>query len=164
IMAVAKGIGGGFPVGCCLATDKAAAGMTLGTHGTTFGGNPLAMAVANGVLDLVLADGFLDHVNAMNRLATQKLAGLVDSHPRVLKGVRGQGLLLGIECVVPNTEVVAAARDAHLLMPAAGDNVVRLLPPLNVTEAEIDSAIERLDAACTAIEAALEAKDGGDAS
>ncbi len=158
IMAIAKGIGGGFPVGACLATDTAAAGMTLGTHGTTFGGNPLAMAVANAVLDLVLAEDFLDHVNQMSLLAKQKLAGLVDSHPRVFKAVRGEGLLLGLECVAPNTDVVAAARTQHLLMPAAGDNVVRLLPPLNIKPEDIDRAVEALDQAASALEAAMPAE------
>lgn len=155
IMAIAKGIGGGFPVGACLATDAAAAGMTVGTHGTTFGGNPLAMAVANAVLDLVLAEGFLDHVNQMSLLAKQKLAGLVDSHPRVFKAVRGEGLLLGLECVAPNIDVVAAARAQHLLLPAAGDNVVRLLPPLNIEPEDIDRAVEALDQAASVLEAGV---------
>jgi len=151
IMAIAKGIGGGFPLGACLATDHAAVGMTLGTHGTTFGGNPLAMAVGNAVLDVVLADGFLDNVRALAGYARQSFAAVVDAHPNVLKGVRGEGLLMGVECVVPNTELVLAAREAQLLLPAAGQNVVRLLPPLNVTEDDIAEAARRLDAACKAL-------------
>jgi acetylornithine/N-succinyldiaminopimelate aminotransferase len=156
IMSIAKGIGGGFPMGACLATERAAIGMTAGTHGTTFGGNPLAMAVGNAVLDVVLADGFLDHVNRMALLIRQRLAGLIDRHPRVIEEVRGQGLLLGLKMRVPNTDFVAAARDAKLLTIGAGDNVVRLLPPLTITDAEIAEAVERLDAAAAAIEASLD--------
>ncbi|MEM9206992.1 MAG: aspartate aminotransferase family protein [Pseudomonadota bacterium] len=154
IMAIAKALGGGFPVGACLASEDAASGMTAGTHGTTFGGNPLAMAVANAVLDVVLEDGFLDRVNDLATYARQRLAQLVDDHPTVLKGMRGQGLLMGLECVLPNTELVAAARDQKLLCPGAGDNVMRLLPPLTITRDEFDSAIEKLDAACQTLEKA----------
>jgi acetylornithine/N-succinyldiaminopimelate aminotransferase len=152
IMAIAKGIGGGFPLGACLATSEAASGMTVGSHGTTFGGNPLAMAVGNAVLDVVLAPGFLDHVQRMGLLLKQRLAALKDRHPGVVAEIRGQGLLVGLRTHVPNTDVVAAARDRKLLTIAAGDNVVRLLPPLIVTEAEIAQAVEMLDAACTALE------------
>ena len=153
IMAIAKGIGGGFPLGACLATSEAASGMTIGSHGTTFGGNPLAMAVGNAVLDVVLAPGFLDHVQRMSLLLKQRLAALKDRHSGVIAEIRGQGLLVGLRTHVPNTDVVAAARDRKLLTIAAGDNVVRLLPPLIVTEAEIAQAVEMLDAACTALEA-----------
>src|SRR4051794_5594409 len=157
IMAIAKGIGGGFPLGACLATSEAASGMTIGSHGTTFGGNPLAMAVGNAVLDVVLALGFLDHVQRMSLLLKQRLAALKDRHSGVIAEIRGQGLLVGLRTHVPNTDVVAAARDRKLLTIAAGDNVVRLLPPLIVTEAEIAQAVEMLDAACTALEAQVRA-------
>jgi acetylornithine/N-succinyldiaminopimelate aminotransferase len=155
IMSIAKGIGGGFPMGACLATEAAAVGMTAGTHGTTFGGNPLAMAVGNAVLDVVLADGFLDHVNALSISFKQKLAAFADSHPRVIEGVRGEGLLTGIKTRVPNTEFQAAARAAGLLSVGAGDNVVRLIPPLTITEADLTEAMNRLERAAQAIEAEL---------
>ena len=155
IMSIAKGIGGGFPMGACLATEAAAVGMTAGTHGTTFGGNPLAMAVGNAVLDVVLAEGFLDHVNALSISFKQKLAAFADSHPRVVEGVRGEGLLTGIKTRVPNTEFQAAARAAGLLSVGAGDNVVRLIPPLTITEAALSEAMVRLERAAQSIEAEL---------
>ena len=148
IMAIAKGIGGGFPVGACLATADAAQGMTAGTHGSTFGGNPLAMAVANAVLDIVLADGFLDRVRRLALNFKQKLAGLKDSHPDIIEDVRGDGLLIGIKTKVPNTDFVAAAIEQRLLSVAAGDNVVRLMPPLIVSEDDLADALARLDLAC----------------
>ena len=157
IMAVAKGIGGGFPVGACLATEEAAKGMTAGTHGSTYGGNPLAMSVANAVLDVVLADGFLDGVLAATTRLRQRLAELKDRHPAVIAEVRGEGLLIGLRTVVPNTDLIAAMREEHLLAPAASENVVRLLPPLTIGEAEIDAAFDRLDAACTKLEQGLKA-------
>ncbi len=128
-MAVAKGIGGGFPVGACLATEEAAKGMTAGTHGSTYGGNPLAMSVANAVLDVVLEDGFLDKVQATASRLRQRLAELKDRHPAVIAEVRGEGLLLGLRTLVPNMELVTAMRDEHMLAPSAAENVVRLLPP-----------------------------------
>ena len=152
IMSAAKGIGGGFPLGACLATREAARGMTAGTHGTTFGGNPLAMAVGNAVLDVVLADGFLDRVAHSGLLLKQKLAALRDRHPHVFEEIRGEGLMLGLKLAVPNTDFAAAARDAHLLVIPAGDNIVRLLPPLTIGEAEIDAAVQRLDAAAFGFE------------
>ncbi len=155
IMAVAKGIGGGFPVGACLATKAAAIGMTSGTHGTTFGGNPLAMAVANAVLDVVLAPGFLDEVVAKGLRLKQKLAELKDRHPEVIADVRGQGLMLGLKLATPNTEFVADARAEKLVVIVAGDNVVRLLPPLIISDADIAEAFARLDAAAGAAEARL---------
>jgi acetylornithine/N-succinyldiaminopimelate aminotransferase len=158
IMAIAKGIGGGFPVGACLATEKAAAAMTLATHGSTFGGNPLAMAVANAVLDVVLADGFLDRVRSSSLLLSQKLARLRDEHPAIIEEVRGRGLMLGLKVRPKNNDFVSACHDQRLLAIAAGDNVVRLLPPLTVTPAEIDEAVERLEAACLALEQAANAK------
>ena len=140
IATLAKGLGGGFPVGACLATSEAAAGMTAGTHGTTFGGNPLAMAVGCAVLDVVLGDGFLEHVRETGIRLKQKLAAVVDSHPDVVEGIRGEGLMLGVKCRVPNGDVVAAARAEGLLLVAAGDNVVRLLPPLIIGDADVDEA------------------------
>ncbi len=146
IMAIAKGIGGGFPLGACLATRAAAAGMTTGTHGTTFGGNPLAMAVGNAVLDIVLQDGFLERVRRIGLNLKQKLAGLADAHADLVEGIRGEGLMLGLKCRIPNADVAAAARAEGLLLVPAGDNVVRLLPPLIVGETEVDEAMARLDA------------------
>ena len=147
IMSAAKGIGGGFPLGVCLATKEASHGMVPGSHGTTFGGNPLAMAVGNAVLDVVLAPGFLDHVNRVALLLKQKLAALRDRHPRVVQEIRGEGLMLGLKLGVPNTDFAAAARAEHLLTIPAGDNVVRLLPPLIVSEDDVAQAVQRLEAA-----------------
>ncbi|WP_417670651.1 aspartate aminotransferase family protein [Roseibium sp.] len=155
IMAIAKGIGGGFPLGACLATEEAAAGMVPGTHGTTFGGNPLAMAVGNAVLDIILEDGFLEEVQAKGLSFKQKLAGLVDGHPRVLDSVRGTGLMLGLKCVVPVADFVGAAREAGLLAVPAGDNVVRIMPPLTISEDEISEAVARLEAAAQSLEQKL---------
>ena len=152
IMSVAKGIGGGFPMGACLATREAAAGMVPGSHGTTFGGNPLAMSVGNAVLDVVLAPEFLDRVKLLGLSLKQRLAALKDAHPGVVAEVRGEGLMLGLRLNVPNTDFVTAARDHHLLVIAAGDNVVRLLPPLVVTEAEVAEACRRLESTCAALE------------
>jgi acetylornithine/N-succinyldiaminopimelate aminotransferase len=148
IMALAKALGGGFPVGACLATTEAAKGMTAGTHGSTFGGNPLAMAAGNAVLDVVLAPGFLDRVRQNALLFKQRLAELKDRHAAVIAEVRGEGLLIGLRTTIPNGEVVDALRAEKLLTVAAGDNVVRLLPPLIVTPAEIADAIARIDRAC----------------
>ena len=147
IMAVAKGIGGGFPVGACLATEEAASGMTLGVHGTTFGGNPLAMAVGNAVLDVVLEDGFLEHVREMSKILRQHLAELVDNYPDLVESVRGEGLLQGIKAKIPNTEIIAALRDAHVLAVSAGDNVVRFAPPLIISAEELREARARMDKA-----------------
>ena len=155
IMTIAKGIGGGFPMGACLATAEAAKGMTVGTHGTTFGGNPLAMAVGNAVLDVVLEPGFLEHVQRAGLFLKQRLAELADRHPAVIAEVRGQGLMMGLRTQVPNTDFIAAAREQKLILIAAGDNVARLLPPLIATEDEIAEAVRRMDAACRAIGAAL---------
>jgi acetylornithine/N-succinyldiaminopimelate aminotransferase len=126
--------------------------MTPGSHGTTFGGNPLAMAVGNAVLDVVLAPGFLERVRDIGLRLKQKLAGLADAHPTLIETIRGDGLMMGLKCRQTNTVLVAAAREAGLLVGTAGDNVVRLLPPLIVTEAEVDEAISRLDAAMSALE------------
>ncbi len=151
IMATAKGLGGGFPVGACLTTEAAGAGMTAGSHGSTFGGNPLAMAVGNAVLDVMLEPGFLDHVASMGLRLKQRLAAIKDEYPTVIEEVRGQGLMLGLKCKLPNQDLLLALREQHLLTVQAGDNVVRLLPPLIVTEAEIDAAGAKLEAACAAL-------------
>jgi acetylornithine/N-succinyldiaminopimelate aminotransferase len=161
VLACAKGLGGGFPVGACLATADAARGMTAGTHGSTFGGNPLAMSVAAAVVDIVLEPGFLESVQQSSILFRQRLAEIKDRHPAVIAEVRGDGLLLGLRTVVPNGDLVAACRAAGMLTAAAGENVVRLLPPLIVGEAEIAAAMEQLDAACTEIESLLAAQARG---
>ena len=152
IMMVAKGIGGGFPLGAVLATAEAASGMGVGSHGSTYGGNPLACAVGTRVMEIVADDAFLAEVNRKGALFRQKLEGLVAAHPDVFEGVRGVGLMLGLRCKVAPTEVVAAAYDEHLLTVPAADNVVRLLPPLNISDEEITEAVARLDRAATTLE------------
>jgi acetylornithine/N-succinyldiaminopimelate aminotransferase len=147
VMAVAKGLGGGFPVGAVLATKEAAKGMVAGTHGSTFGGNPLAMAVAATVLDVVLEPGFLEHVQAMASRFKQQLASLQDAYPQVIEEVRASGLLTGLKVKPPMGDVIGACADEKLLTVGAGDNVVRLLPPLNVTEDELSEAVTRLERA-----------------
>jgi acetylornithine/N-succinyldiaminopimelate aminotransferase len=148
VMSVAKAIGNGFPLGACLATEKAAVGMVAGTHGSTYGGNPLATACGNAVLDVVLAPGFLDRVVAMGALLKGRLADLVARHPEVLAEARGEGLMLGLKCVVPAGGLVDRARAHGMLTVGAADNVVRLLPPLIIDEGHVDEAIRVLDAAC----------------
>jgi acetylornithine/N-succinyldiaminopimelate aminotransferase len=155
IMTLAKGIGGGFPFGACLATTEAAKGMTPGTHGSTFGGNQLAMAAGNAVLDVVLAPGFLDEVQRKALLLKQRLAELKDRHAAVIAEVRGEGMLIGMRAVVPSAQLVDELRAEKLLAVGAGDNVARLLPPLIVSEAEIDQAVKMIDRACTRIEQSL---------
>jgi len=155
IMAVAKGIGGGFPMGAILATEAAASGMKPGIHGTTFGGNPLAMAVGNAVLDVVLADGFLDEVGRKALLMKQGLAAVADEFPEVIEEIRGAGLLLGVKCKVPNATFNAALRDQKLLAVPAGDNVIRLIPPLTATDADIREALDRIRAGAAAVSATL---------
>jgi acetylornithine/N-succinyldiaminopimelate aminotransferase len=152
IMCVAKAIGGGFPLGALLATAEAAKGMTVGTHGTTYGGNPLAMAVGNAVMDMVLAPSFLEHVNKVAGYLNQQLGALVAAHPAIFAGVRGQGLMLGLEMKIPNTDFITAARQAGLVVLPAGDNVVRLLPPLTVSEGEVREAISLMNRAAAALE------------
>ena len=154
IMAVAKGIGGGFPLGACLATERAASGMVAGSHGSTYGGNPLGCAVGCAVMEEVLSDGFLDHVRSVSGHLRQRLEELVASHPDVFEAVRGEGLMLGLKCKATNIDVVNAGYDADVLTVPAGDNVVRLLPPLNITVEEVNEAVTRLDAAATAVERA----------
>ena len=152
IMAVAKGIGGGFPLGAVLATEAAASGMVAGTHGSTFGGNPLGTAVGNAVLDVVLGEGFLDNVNRQSINLKQSLERLKDTHPEVIEEVRGSGLMMGLKVKVLNTDFVKAALDQKLLVIGAGDNVVRLLPPLIVNDKDVAEAIAKLDATCVAME------------
>ncbi|MEZ0277910.1 MAG: aspartate aminotransferase family protein [Methylibium sp.] len=151
IMATAKGLGGGFPVGACLTTEAVGSTMTPGSHGSTFGGNPLAMAVGNAVLDVVLEDGLLENVAQTGLRLKQRLAALKDEHGEIIEDVRGQGLMLGLKCKVPNTKLLEALRAEKMLTVQAGDNVVRLLPPLIIGEEEIDLAAAKLDAACVAV-------------
>jgi len=148
IMALAKALGGGFPVGAVLGTAEAAKGMTAGTHGSTFGGNPLAMAVANAVLDVINTKDFLAQVKQTALRFKQKLAELQDRHSSVIAEVRGEGLLMGLRMVPPASAMVDELRTENMLVPAAGDNVVRLLPPLIIGEAEIDYAVNAIDRAC----------------
>ncbi|ARM86903.1 acetylornithine aminotransferase [Rhizobium sp. CIAT894] len=154
IMAVAKGIGGGFPLGACLATAEAASGMKAGTHGSTYGGNPLAMAVGSAVLDVILADGFLQQVRDVALVFRQGLASLKDRYPDVIEDIRGEGLLLGVKAAIPSAELLQAIRAAHLLGVPAGDNVIRLLPPLVVTAEEAREGLARLERAAESIRAA----------
>jgi acetylornithine/N-succinyldiaminopimelate aminotransferase len=161
VMALAKALGGGFPVGAVLATAEAAKGMTAGTHGSTFGGNPMAMAAGNAVLDVVMEDGFLERVRKASILFKQRLAELKDHYPTVIDEVRGEGLLVGLHAVVPNGELVDAFRAEKLLTVAAGENVVRLLPPLIVSEAEIAEAVERIDRACATLARQQKAPEQG---
>jgi acetylornithine/N-succinyldiaminopimelate aminotransferase len=148
IMALAKALGGGFPEGACLATAEAAKGMTVGTHGSTFGGNPLAMAAGNATLDVIESPGFLDHVRRISLLLKQRLAEIKDRYPSVIAEVRGEGLLVGLRAVVPSGDLVDELRAEKMITVAAGDNVVRLLPPLIVSEEEIAEGVRRLERAC----------------
>jgi acetylornithine/N-succinyldiaminopimelate aminotransferase len=152
IMAIAKGIGGGFPLGACLATAEAAKGMTLGTHGSTYGGNPLAMAVGNAAIDLATAPGFLDSVNKIANYLNQQLGALVAGHPAIFDAVRGQGMMLGLKMKVPSGDFIAAARDAGIIVLPAGDNVVRLLPPLTLSEEEAREGVALMGKAASALE------------
>jgi acetylornithine/N-succinyldiaminopimelate aminotransferase len=147
IMALAKALGGGFPIGAFLTTAEAGKGMTIGTHGSTFGGNPLATAVANTVLDIITAEGFLDRVQQMALRFKQQLAELKDRHAAVIAEVRGEGLLIGLRMVPPASDMIDQLRIEKMLAPAAGDNVVRLLPPLIIGEEEIAEAVSRIDRA-----------------
>ena len=154
IMMVAKGIGGGFPLGAVLATERAASGMGAGTHGSTYGGNPLGCAVGCAVMEHVATPEFLAEVNRKSGLMRQRLEGLVAAHPDVFTGVRGLGLMLGLECKITNTDVVKAGYDALVATVPAADNVIRLLPPLTISDDEIAEAVTRLDAAASAVETA----------
>ena len=151
IMGLAKGIGGGFPVGAVLATEKAACGMMPGTHGSTYGGNPLAMAAANAVLDVINEPDFLSSIIKKGNKLKDDLTSLVDKHPSVLESVRGVGLMLGVKSIGPNLELMTALRENKLLTVVAGENVVRILPPLNVSEDEIDEAVQKIDQVCNKI-------------
>ncbi|MDO6483182.1 aspartate aminotransferase family protein [Shimia thalassica] len=153
IMMVAKGIGGGFPLGAVLATEDAASGMVAGTHGSTYGGNPLGCAVGNAVMDTVSTPEFLADVNRKAGLFRQKLEGLVAAHPHVFEEVRGSGLMLGLKCFAPNIDVVNASYDQEIATVPAADNVVRLLPPLTITDEEISEAVSRLDKAAATVSA-----------
>ncbi|WIY23514.1 aspartate aminotransferase family protein [Parasedimentitalea psychrophila] len=153
IMMVAKGIGGGFPLGAVLATEQAASGMTVGTHGSTYGGNPLGCAVGCAVMDHVTNPEFLEEVNRKAGLLRQKLEGLIDGHPEVFESVRGSGLMLGLKCKAPNTDVVNAGYDNQVITVPAADNVIRLLPPLTLSDGDIAEAVIRLDKAATQVAA-----------
>ena len=145
IMMVAKGIGGGFPLGAVLATEQAASGMVAGTHGSTYGGNPLAMSVGNAVMKVVTEDGFLDDVNRKAGALRQKLESLVAEHPDVFESVRGSGLMLGVKCKVNNIDVVNAGYRAGVITVPAADNIIRLLPALTITDADIAEALVLLE-------------------
>ena len=145
IVAVAKGIGGGFPLGCCLATKEAALGMSVGTHGSTFGGNPLACAVGSAVLKEIFSEGFLDGVKAKGKKLRTNLEELVLKNSTIFTSVRGRGLMLGLKCEVENSKIIQAAYENKLLLVPAADNVVRILPPLNITDKEINVAMERFE-------------------
>lgn len=153
IMPLAKGLGGGFPVGACLATERAAKFMTAGTHGSTFGGNPLAMAVANAVLDVVLEPRFLAAVCTVAADLWAKLTPLVAKHGKVFEGIRGRGLMIGLKCRPPNGDVITSFMKQGLLSVAAGDNVVRLLPPLIITDVEVEAAVAMIDRAAASLAA-----------
>lgn len=151
VLCSAKGLGGGFPIGAVLATEAAAVGMTAGTHGSTFGGNPLAMAVGNAVLDVLLAPGFLEGVDRVGRALWDRLAPLPTRFPGTVAEVRGAGLMLGLRVVPPNGDMISALRAAGLLTAPAADNVVRLLPPLIIEQRHVDEAVEIIEATCAAL-------------
>jgi len=153
IVALAKGLGGGFPIGACIATREAAKGMTAGAHGSTFGGNPLAASIGSAVLDVVLSEDFLDRVAQLGVILRKRLTALAATWPDIIADVRGEGLMFGLKTHTPNGEFVAAARAEKLLTVVAGDNVVRLLPPLIIDEEHIAEAVQRLDAACARLAA-----------
>ncbi|HJT43697.1 MAG TPA: aspartate aminotransferase family protein [Rhizomicrobium sp.] len=153
IMTVAKALGGGFPVGAVLATADAAKGMTVGTHGTTYGGNPLAMAVSSEAIDMILEPGFLDHVNKIANYLHQQLGALVAGHPGLFETVRGQGLMIGLQMKTPSADFITAARANGLIVLPAGDNVVRMLPPLTLSEAEAREGMDLLNKTASQMEA-----------
>jgi len=160
IMAVAKALGGGFPVGACLATAEAASGMTVGSHGSTYGGNPLAMAVGIASVEELVKPELLAHVREVAGYLNQQLTGLKDRFPDVVLDIRGKGLLIGVKLGTPNREFMQLARDQHLLIAGGGDNCVRLLPPLNLTLDEAREAIGLMEKACEAARVALASKEG----
>ena len=153
VAAIAKALGGGFPIGACLATESAAQGMVAGTHGSTFGGNPLGVAAANAVLDVMLADGFFEHVDAMHDRLMTGVQDIARRYQGVITEVRGLGMLIGMRCIGPNTDLVGALRERGMLAVPAGDNVVRLLPSLIIEESHVDEALEKLAESCAAIAA-----------
>jgi len=153
VMALAKGLGGGFPIGACLATEAAAVGITAGTHGSTFGGNPLATAVGNAVLDVLLEDGFLARARTIGELLFAQMVRLGETYGDIIDHVRGAGLMIGIKCVPPVGEMVTACREAGLLTVPAGENVMRLLPPLVIEESHVREAVGMVEAACKAVAA-----------
>ena len=155
VMCIAKALGNGFPIGACLATAKAAKGMTAGTHGSTYGGNPLATEVGNAVLDVLTAPGFLSDVERRSAYLRRALDTVITQHPKIFKGLRGSGFLCGVECVVPNGDVVKALHAEKMLAVVAGENVVRLLPPLVVTEAQMDEAVVIIDRVAMKLEEAV---------
>ena len=159
IMGIAKGIGGGFPLGACLATEDASQGMVPGTHGSTYGGNPLGCAVGSAVLDEVLAPGFLDEVKRKAGFLRQRLAELADTHSDMIEEVRGEGLMLGVRFKegTPAIDIVNAAYDVKMLTVPAAENTVRLLPPLNVSDEELSECVARLDSACQSVKAKAQA-------
>jgi acetylornithine/N-succinyldiaminopimelate aminotransferase len=157
VMMLAKALGGGFPVGACLATAEAASGMTVGTHGSTYGGNPLAMAVALAALEELVKPDLLQHVRDLAGYFNQQLEGLLTRFPDVIVDVRGRGLLIGIKLVTNNRAFMVAARDQRLLVAGGGDNCVRLLPPLIMTQDEAREAIEKLERTCEAVRAEAQA-------
>jgi len=157
IMTIAKGIGGGFPLGACVATEEAASGMVAGTHGSTYGGNPLACAVGCAVMTEIMSDGFLIDVSRLAGHLSQGLEGLVAEHPDIFTFVRGEGLMLALGCKVPVMDVVNAGYDEQVIVVPASDNVVRLLPPLNMSTDDLDEAVWRLDRAAAALERRLDA-------
>ena len=153
VMCVAKALGGGFPVGACLATRRAAAAMTVGTHGSTYGGNPMAMAVALAAFDEIDRPEMLQHVRDVSGYFNQQLSGLKDRYPDVIQEIRGKGLLIGLKLIPNNRDFMAMARDAQLLIAGGGENCVRLLPPLIITQDEAREAIEKLEQTCEAARA-----------
>jgi acetylornithine/N-succinyldiaminopimelate aminotransferase len=157
IVALAKALGGGFPVGACVASAKAGAGMTVGSHGSTYGGNPLAMAVALAAMEELTKPELMDHVREVAGYFTQQFNGLKDRYPDVIVDIRGKGMLMGLKLATPNREFMQHARDQHLLIAGGGDNCVRLLPPLTLTLAEAREAVEKLDRACEAARAKAKA-------
>ena len=152
IVALAKGLGGGFPVGACIASGRASSGMDFGIHGSTFGGNPLAMSAGDAVLDVVLEDGFLEHVKETSAYFRQGLEKQRANHPGIIEELRGRGLMVGLRCAVAKEKLIAALLEQRLLCVGADDNVVRLLPPLVVERGHIDTALEAIDNACLKLE------------
>ena len=145
-MALAKGLGGGFPIGVCLTTQAVGESMVVGSHGSTFGGNPLAATVGNAVLDLVLEDGLLDSVKAKGQILSQCIEDLIAKHSDKIESVHGLGLMMGIKCKIPNTDLLVQLRENKLLIGKSGSNMIRLLPPLNISQEHIEQAISILDA------------------